>query len=191
MNAIPAAASLLSSEAIASPRAAELLDNPESIDDPVLGFFLDYHRRTRLGRKLPLRKSFVPQEVRANLQWVTVADALPGLKDFRYRVVGSRVCDYYLGDGTGKTVREAFVEAPIVGKSVLRLYRHTCTLAVPVLFSGPAIIMNSLYFPEHALLLLPYSSDGETADRVIVALSYDRLKLHDTRGAASNAHRLS
>ena len=35
-------------------------------------------------------------------------DALPDYADFRYRLVGSSVCEYFLANGTGKTVSEVF-----------------------------------------------------------------------------------
>jgi hypothetical protein len=89
-------------------RPSTLVSNPEAIDNPILDFFLTYWRTKRGDAVLPLRDSFVPKEVRGHLPWVVVADALPDYLDFRYRVVGSHVCRYFLSDGTGKTVHEAF-----------------------------------------------------------------------------------
>lgn len=155
------------------------VDNPASIDHPVLSFFLDYWRRKRGGNALPLRQSFNPREVGPNLPWVISADALPGLVEFRYRVVGTRVCRYFLGDGTGKTVREAYAHVePTIVKGILRLYRFTCRQGTPVRASAPAYHYQGVYFPEYDLLSMPYSSDGQTADRVVIAFTFPAEELN-------------
>lgn len=153
---------------------ARLVENPQSIDNPILAFFENYWRESCLGAPLPLRASFTPQKVRGNLPWVVVADALPDHSDFRFRVIGSRVAEYFLGNGTGKTIREAFagVEAEFVDATVW-LYRRSCTRRIPIRLTGPSSRHESIYFPNYDTLYLPYSSDGEHADRVINVFTFN------------------
>lgn len=44
-----------------------LIDDPDDLDDQVLSFFVSYWRKKKGGAPLPLRQSFVPKEVKANL----------------------------------------------------------------------------------------------------------------------------
>jgi hypothetical protein len=91
------------------PQAAPILEqNPGRIDNPVLQFFLHYWNEKRGARSMPSRADIVPREIKPYLGWVCLLDALPGCTDFRYRLVGSFVAEYFLGDGTGRTVNEAF-----------------------------------------------------------------------------------
>lgn len=152
-----------------------LIEDPDAIDDPVLSFFLGYWRAAGNGRDVPLRSSFVPQEVRGHLQWVVTADALPDDSDFRFRVVGTRVCDYFLHDGQGKTVSEAFAHLDHHMKDgTLWMFRHACRERVPLRITGPSSQFKDIYFPAYDALCLPYSSDGEKADRIVYALTYIR-----------------
>ena len=155
-----------------------LVENPDSVDNEVLSFFLEYWRSGRKGMPLPLRESFVPREVRGHLQWVVMADAVPQTTEFRYRLVGSRASEYFLGDGTGKTIREAFAgvdESFVAG--VEWIYRRVCEARFPIRMSGPSSRWASVYFPSYDALYLPYSSDGEQADRVLNIFWYSRTQM--------------
>jgi len=135
---------------------------------------------------LPLHESFVPQEVRSHLPWVVVADALPGYEDFRLRVVGSRVADYFLGDGTGKTIREAFAGADEeLREGFVWLFRHVCELRAPVRLTGPGSASKKMpYYPNFDVCYLPYSSDGVRADRVVNAFTFNHREMRAVREAA-------
>ena len=165
-------------------RTTMLVDDPDQVDDPRLIFFLNYWRQKRGEAPLPLRKSFVPQEVRGNLPWVIVADALPGYTDFRFRVVGSEIGQYFLADGVGKTVREAFagMDRPFAD-AVLQLYWRACFERTPLRLTGPASLYNDFFYPDFDAIFLPYSSDGELADRVINIFTFNHAKPGGGRSA--------
>jgi len=161
-----------------------LVEDPTAIENAVLSFFLEYWRSKRRGSLVPLESSFVPQEVRGHLPWVTSADALPGNTDFRYRVVGTRVSDYFFGSGKGKTIREAYAGADkAFVDGVLSLYRHTCEAGVPVRVTGPASRYLNIFFPSYESLYLPYSTDGTHADHVVCIFWYDQRQLTDRMSA--------
>jgi hypothetical protein len=48
--------------------------------------------------------------LREHLGWVIMVEVLPGEADFRYRLIGTLVTQYFLADSTGKTVSEAFAK---------------------------------------------------------------------------------
>lgn len=166
-----------------------LIEDPDAIDQPVLRFFLEYWNAKRGSRALPPPASFVPGEVRGNLAWVTLIDVLsPEEGEFRYRVVGSRVADYFLRDGTGKTVRAALagVDAGFV-ESALSLLRRTCALRRPLRLTGPSSRWNKVFFPSYDNLYLPYASDGETVDRIVNVFTFDRRSLLGRSGEPTGA----
>lgn len=145
-----------------------LIEDPDAMDDTILSFFLDYWRSKRGQAILPLRNSFIPREVGKNLPWVVTADALPDYVDFRLRVVGSKVGEYYLGNGAGETLTEALaaIDTELTTGSIW-LFARTCKKRIPLRATGPARIYNKVLFPRYDALYLPYSSDGENADRVV------------------------
>ena len=145
-----------------------LIEDPDSIEEPILSFFLEYWRSKRGESILPLRDTFVPREVGRNLPWVVSADALPNWADFRLRVVGSRVGEYYLANGTGKTLTEALgpIDTDLTTGSIW-LFARACHMRIPIRGTGPARFYNNVFFPLYDALYLPYSSDGEHADRIV------------------------
>ena len=156
-------------------RPSRLIDDPEEIENPILAFFLKYWRDSLCGASLPLRTSFTPQKVRGNLPWVVMADAQPDCSDFRFRVVGSRVAEYFLGNGTGKLIREAFGSGADQGfvEATLWLYRRACSERTPIRLTGPSSTYQSIYFPNFDTLYLPYSSDGESTDRIVNIFTFN------------------
>jgi hypothetical protein len=166
-------------------RPLRLTEDPETIIEEPSAFFLEYWRDNRSGASLPLRKTFVPKDAKAHLGWVIVADALEGFVDFRYRVVGSRVCDYFLGNGTGKTVREALAGTSELMEGTLELYRLACMSRIPVRLQGPASTYNQIFFPSYDSLYLPYSLDGERADRIVAVFTFNYQNLIQRRQSAA------
>ena len=161
--------------------SASVCEDPHTVDNPVLAFFLDYWQQARNGGGLPRASAFVPQQVRSHLRWVIVADALEGYADFRYRVIGSSVCEYFLADATGKTVSEAFRDHEELRQTTIWLYRRACERQYPLRLTGPAISDKSIYFPSYDAIYLAYSSDGTRADRVVNVFNFDYRSLRQCR----------
>jgi hypothetical protein len=159
-----------------------LVVDPDAVENPILEFFLNYWRAKRSSATLPTRASFAPQEVRGHLPWVVVVDAMENFADFRYRVVGSYVARYFLGDSTGKTAREAFATwGSEAVEDVVSLYARACVTRAPVRLTGPAIALEKLLLPDFDTIYLPYSSDGETPDRVVNVFTFNRSKVAGRR----------
>jgi hypothetical protein len=161
--------------------AAAAQRDPDRVDDPVLAFFLGYWRQKLRGRNLPLVSDFVPKEVRGNLRWVVLIDVLRNRADFRYRLVGSSVCEYFLGDGTGKTVAEAFAGFDELAAGIGALYRHVCELARPIRVTAPAAVVSDVFFPAYDSLYLPYSNGGQDVDRIVNAFVFNQSKIRGMR----------
>jgi hypothetical protein len=156
-------------------------EDPDAVEDPTLAFFLAYWRSSRCANGIPLSNDFRPREVGTHLRWVALVDVLPEKRDYRYRVVGSSVCEFFLGDGTGKTVRELFADLPEMQKTVLQLYAAPVRLRRPTQFSGPPSHLRDRFCPAYDGLFLPYSSDGEKIDRIVTAFVFNYTKFRQKR----------
>ena len=152
-------------------RFSTVREDPGNAEHPVSAFFLDYWRSKLRGRNYPLIADFVPKEVRAHLRSVVLIDALPDYSDFRYRLVGSSVCEYFLANATGKTVSEAF-ESERVARGIASVYRRVCELEKPLRVTGPPITVSDVFFPAYDCLYLPYSSDGRRVDRLVNTFAF-------------------
>jgi len=163
-----------------------IVENPEDIDNPILAFFLSLWRSDREGCALPLRSSFVPQKIRGNLRWVVLADALPNYDDFRFRVVGTNVSQYFLSDGTGKTLREVFTgQDQIVAAGTLWVYQRACLKRTPIRVTGPDNTFKGVFFPNFDAAYLPYSSDGLRADHIVNVFTFNYRKFRDVKSRRS------
>jgi hypothetical protein len=149
--------------------------NPPSItDNPILAFFLRYWNEKRGDRAMPSRDAISPREIKPYLGWICLLEALPDYKDFRYRLVGSRVSDYFLDDGTGKTVSETFLgEDRLLGEGALWLYRTTCASKAPLRVESLGSTWRGRYYPDNDALYLPLAHDGATPDMVLIAFTFD------------------
>jgi hypothetical protein len=151
-----------------------LIQNPDSIDNPTLDFFIRCWNEKRGDRAMPARAAFEMREIKDYVGWICLLDALPDFRDFRYRLVGSRVADYFLGDGTGKTIRELFSgdDKPL-GQALLWVYQKTCRERLPLRISAPAGKWRGRYFPDTDSLYLPLSKDGEVADMAMTIFTFN------------------
>ncbi len=147
--------------------------DPPHLPHPTHAFVRAYWESKRRGRLMPARADIDPVEMKAHLGWIVLADVLPDGADFRLRLVGTLVTDYFLRDGTGRTIKESFAEAdPAVTDSVLAAFRTVVRERVPLRSFGRAGWLGQ-EFLDFDLLLLPLSADGEHVDIVMGAFTFD------------------
>ncbi len=163
-----------------------LIQNPDSIDNPTLDFFIRRWNEKRGDRAMPARTAFEMREIKAYVGWICLLDALPDFSDFRYRLVGSRVADYFLGDGTGKTIRELFQanDKPL-GHAMLWVYQKTCREKLPLRISAPCGSWRGRHFPNTDALYLPLSKDGEVADMAMTIFTFNHQEYRKTISTVS------
>src|SRR5580704_13511381 len=95
----------------AQPAKVSIAYDPESVEAPVLEFYLQYWRAKRGSRALPLRSELRPSEVKAHLGSMALVEALPETDDFRFRLIGTHVASHLLAHATGRTIRETYATA--------------------------------------------------------------------------------
>ncbi|HVP85556.1 MAG TPA: PAS domain-containing protein [Rhizomicrobium sp.] len=148
--------------------------NPGALENPTLAFLRDYWEKKRGDRRMPSRADIRPSELREHLAWVIMADVLNGGEDFRYRLIGTLVTEYFLTEATGKTVRESFEKlGPAVSHAVLAVMRTTTKERAPIHAFGEADAFATSYEAFDAIFL-PLSDDGENANVILHAFVFNR-----------------
>jgi hypothetical protein len=113
------------------------------------------------GRRMPSRADIVPAELKAQLPHILLADVLEDGRDFRYRVLGTRLTRYFPESATGRTFTDAlapFGAATVAG--TISVYRSIVREREPILIKGPG---------EY------YHQDAKTFEAVLMPLSDDDL----------------
>lgn len=148
--------------------------NPVDLAHPTLAFLRNYWDSKRGERLMPSRNDIRPSELREHLGWVNMAEVLPDFTDFRFRLIGTLVTQYFLRDATGKTITEAF--APGGGgaiKGVKAIFRKTARDKTPMrVFGDAGWIANG--YEQFDSIYLPLSDDGENCNIVLNAFVFDR-----------------
>lgn len=158
--------------------------DPRELAHPTLAFLRSYWDDKRAGRAMPSRGDIRPSELREHLGWVLMIEVLPEMADFRFKLIGTLVTDYFLTDATGKTVTEAFAgHGPVATKAVKALFRRTAREKRPLRAFGDANWIAPGY-EEFDAIYLPLSDDGETVNMLLHGFVFDRPKVMMAREIA-------
>lgn len=158
--------------------------DPGEFAHPTLAFLRSYWDVKRAGRTMPSRADIRPSELREHLGWVLMIEVLPDLSDFRFKLIGTLVTDYFLTDATGKTVTEAFAEfGPAPTKAVQALFRKTAREKRPIRAFGDTNWFRP-GFEEFDAIYLPLSDDDVTVNMILHGFVFDRPKVMMAREIA-------
>ena len=151
--------------------------DPQHFAHPVCQFLRTYWDEKRRGRAMPSRADISPSQLKEHLGWVMILDVMPGARDFRYRLIGTLVTQYFSSDSTGKTVMEAFApNGEEVGKSVNSVFRKVARDKCVMRATGDANWLSEGLEAFEAIYL-PLSDDGETVSHILHAFVCDREKM--------------
>lgn len=141
---------------------------------PTLTHLHEYWNRKRGERNMPSRTEIAPSDLKQHLPWILLADVLPEMKDFRYRLVGGLVGIYFRGAKPNQTVRETFAPFgdPVV-KTILYIYRTTATRQAVVRVAGEAN-WDGNGLEAFETIYLPLSNNGEVANVILSAFVFDK-----------------
>jgi hypothetical protein len=158
--------------------------DPLALANPTLAFLRSYWESKRNGRAMPSRADIDPLEMKEHLGWLILADVLANYEDFRFRLVGTRVTDYFGRDITGKRLSEAYAGfGPAALKMALAVYRKVARDRIVLRTFGNTGWLGE-DFLDFEQLFLPLSEDGVRANMVMSAFTFDarRQALKPRRG---------
>ncbi|HXL98743.1 MAG TPA: PAS domain-containing protein [Rhizomicrobium sp.] len=150
---------------------------PKQCQHPVLNFLHGYWDNKRGARLMPARADIKPTELKDHLGWISMLDVLPQARDFRYRLIGTLVTEYFFWDPTGKTLTEAFATQPArLRDAVLATFRCVVDNRAPLLAYGDAGWAGK-GLEECEALYLPLSDDDKTVNVILHAFVFDQKKV--------------
>jgi hypothetical protein len=141
--------------------------NPDIGDDKSFADLLAYWNRKRGDRLMPARADIDPVDLKSHLGSLLLIEVLPGLADFRYRLIGTNITAAYGRDSTGKTVSELYQAAdPDTYRWLMVFYRLVAEERAPVRGGIPLRAVGK-HFMSFDTLYLPLSHDGTTVDMIL------------------------
>jgi hypothetical protein len=152
-------------------------ENPTQFNHPTCVFLRDYWESKRGSRPMPSRADVSPAQLKEHLGWVMILEVLPGARDFRYRLIGTLVTQYFSNDATGKTVMEAFADnGEATAKLVNSVFRKVARDKVVMRTAGDANWLEE-GMEEFEAIYLPLSEDGVNVSHILHAFVCDREKM--------------
>jgi hypothetical protein len=167
-----------------NPAETTLIVGATGFQHPTLDFFYRYWDQKRGLRALPGRSDIITSELRPHLGWVMLVDVASDLSQFRFRLVGTLVTQYFLKEGTGKTVEEVFADRdPSVAKTISALFRRSAREQAVLHTFGSALWLGP-GFEEFEAIYLPLSDDGASVNMILHAFVFDRERVMMAREIA-------
>jgi hypothetical protein len=122
---------------------------------------------------MPSRRDIHPSEIREHLPWIVMLDVLPGLQDFRYRLIGTLVTRYFDADATGQTISESWAsqgEDAVAG--LLEILRDVARNKLVLRLYGEKN-WSTIGLEKFESLYLPLSDDGDTVNVILQGFVFD------------------
>jgi hypothetical protein len=149
-------------------------DNPARLAHPILSSLKAYWDEKRGSRPMPARADLRPADMREHLPWIVLIDVLHGGAEFRYRLIGTLITQYFKTDSTGQTVTEAWASQGEEGvQGVLSILRSTIQNKVVMRCYGETG-WNTIGLENFDSVYLPLSDDGETVNMILHAFVFNR-----------------
>lgn len=125
------------------------------------------------GRRMPSRADIVPAELTSHLPQILLADVLDGGRDFRYRLLGTRLTRYFPQSATGKTFTEALAPfGSLTVSGTISVYRTIVNERQSALITGPGG-----YYHQDAktfeAILMPLSDDDSVVNMIFGAFEFE------------------
>jgi hypothetical protein len=150
--------------------------NPSDAQHAALRQTKRYWDEKRGGRSMASRKDIRPGDLKPWLPQILLVDVLPDARDFRYRLIGTKLRPYFPNEATGLSFSEAlapFGEATVA--ATLSVYRSVVAKRAPALVSGPGkyYAQESKFFEA---MLMPLSDDDSIVTMIFGAFEFDWAK---------------
>ncbi len=134
--------------------------NPDLSDNPRFLDLKAYWDRKRGARAMPMRADIDPLELRKHMGSLVLVDVLPGMTDFRMRLIGTRIAEAYGRESTGKLLSSLKSADPDWWRFCDDLYRAIATRATIARARGTLRMVGRDFRTFDAVLFPIDAGDG-------------------------------
>ena len=146
----------------------EAWQTSNEINHPTLVAIYRYWDGKRRGRAMPRRADIDPTEIVPLLPHVFMVDVECDPLRFRYRLIGTAICEFLGRDFTGRTIDAAnYSEAQAA--ELQKINRAVAESGRPVGCRGAIFYVPGREWMLTEAILLPLSKDGATVDIIVGA----------------------
>jgi hypothetical protein len=147
-------------------------DDPEAIrDSRLLGLFHYWHGKCQ-GRVMPARRDIDPIEMKRWLGNLLLVEFPPDPMQYRIRLDGVNLVDFYSGSREGKGVEAMTSEEE--RRIVLPQYMTVLEQKQPAYYEAQFVTSEGIVTSQRKLLL-PLSEDGQRVNMVLGGIYFDRV----------------
>ena len=148
------------------------IDRPEHWP-AVLAFVRDYWQAKRGSRTMPGRNDISPAQLKLQLPQILLVDVVDDGRDFRYRLVGSRLRDFFHSEPSGQLMSETLASfGADTLNATLDAYGTAFKRRAPVRLTGAGS-----WFGQSTKLfdayLAPLSDDGESVNMILGSFVFE------------------
>ena len=140
--------------------AEQAAPDSDVISHPTLVALYRYWEGKRGDRTMPARRELDPGEIVPLLPHVYMVDVQRDPLRFRYRLIGTAICNFLGRDYTGRTVDAATYGEGENLDRLLQLFTTVVETRGPVAYKGNIWYVSDREWRQVEALLLPLSADG-------------------------------
>jgi hypothetical protein len=140
--------------------------NSDEITHPTLVAIYRYWDSKRRGRAMPQRPDIDPSEIARLLPNIFMVDVEREPLRFRYRLIGTAICEFLGRDFTGRTI-DAVNYRPEQAAELQKINGTVVETARPVACKGTIFYVPGREWLLTEAILLPLGKDGINADIII------------------------
>lgn len=148
------------------------LENPIEIRDDRLQGLFRYWGSKLHGRPMPARADLDPLEMRPWLGNLVLVDFPPNPKEYRIRLEGVNVVQFYGSSRTGHGIE--VMTSEMERQVVLPQYFSVVETRIPAYFEAEFISSEGVLTYQHKLIL-PLSDDGARVNMTLAGIYFDRV----------------
>lgn len=125
------------------------------------------------GGIFPSRQEIKVTDLRRRMAHIVIFDVENDPLDFRYRLIGTRVCDFLHRDYTGESLSELDGKGP--GSEIWRILNRVVTSRSPLYCEVPYVGPKS-DFKQASSLYLPLATDHNLIDKILGVSNFQRIE---------------
>ena len=136
----------------------------EEVSHPTLVALHRYWDGKRCGRLMPARRDLDPSEIVKLLPHIYMIDVERDPLRFRYRLIGTAICNFLGRDYTGRAVDAATYGTGDILNRLLQLFTAVVETRGPVAYKGNIWYVSGRDWRQVEALLMPLAHDGLNVD---------------------------